>query len=94
MVIDAIEHVSLDEVFIGPNPAYREVTVTFSSSVGSTATIRLTDALGRLLMDKPILAQPGTNREVIPLPESMPAGYLVIELCLNDQRVRSLLAVF
>jgi hypothetical protein len=73
------------EMSLYPNPAQHEVTVRFSQS-GPTATLRITDLLGRVVFEKEL--KEGTDRMVIDLQSGIFENGLYLVSLFEDGEMR------
>lgn len=66
-----------DFVFLYPNPAKDETTCYLNSTKEMSTTLSITDLMGKLVMQVPVLIGEGKNEMVLPLGKLLPASYLV-----------------
>ncbi|WP_192825159.1 T9SS type A sorting domain-containing protein [Rufibacter sp. LB8] len=61
-----------------PNPFTSEVTVAFVADRKQQVTLRLTDAMGKVVLQKVVTADAGSNQQTLSLDNSVPAGIYIL----------------
>ena len=80
----------LGQVGLFPNPAFDQVSVSLEGFVGRELELIVTDALGRVVVDRPIEA----DRNLVELDvDELPAGTYGVTLRTGDYRVTKMLAI-
>ncbi|MGV3541490.1 MAG: T9SS type A sorting domain-containing protein [Rufibacter sp.] len=65
---------------VSPNPVTNGLKVFFQADKTQLVTVKVTDALGKLVLQKQVQAQDGTNETELTLNQAIPAGLYVLSL--------------
>ncbi|OON70309.1 CHRD domain-containing protein [Hymenobacter sp. CRA2] len=69
-----------------PNPAAKQVQLTFESRVRESGTIQVTDVLGRQVLSQPVGVQPGANNSALEV-SHLKAGIYFISINVSGTKI-------